>query len=454
MRVLIYNWDVLDGINGGGVVTYIKNLINGLLDNNVDVIFVNSGLRYTKDRILRIEKTNNSYGDKVNSYEVINSPVIAPSRQSAKNVEKAYSDVSLKKLFKGFLLEQGPFDVIHFNNLEGISIRVLELRKEFQNTKFLYSAHNYYPVCSRVNLWKNEKTSGGESCQTDDYYDCIECYKKHKYSLCIWERESTDSRLKSYLCKIGNLFFHDKETEEQYKTSIATNVNYINKYIDIVIAVSKRVKEILVSRGIAEKCVQVSYIGTAVAEKQLGYCIANPFSEYFTIAYMGYMRRMKGIDYFLDFIESIPETVSVKCKIKIIARYNKTDDAERLKRINRIREKFKEVEVINGYTKDNQANLLSDVNLGVVPVLWEDNLPQVAIEQVAFGVPILTSNLGGAQEVANNGQFIFDVADANSCLRKFLEIYKNRELLHNFFNTSMRLITMDEHINEIMKMYG
>ena len=27
--------------------------------------------------------------------------------------------------------------------------------------------------------------------------------------------------------------------------------------------------------------------------------------------------------------------------------------------------------------------------LSIVPVLWEDNLPQIAIESIAYGVPVL-----------------------------------------------------------------
>ena len=44
---------------------------------------------------------------------------------------------------------------------------------------------------------------------------------------------------------------------------------------------------------------------------------------------------------------------------------------------------------------------------GVVPVLWHDNLPQVAIEMHARHIPLLTSDMGGAQELGNCPEMVF-----------------------------------------------
>ena len=66
---------------------------------------------------------------------------------------------------------QGPFDVVHFNNLEGLPVTVLGLKARFPDTRVVLSLHNYYPVCPQVNLWRQERAhctdfEGGAACET------------------------------------------------------------------------------------------------------------------------------------------------------------------------------------------------------------------------------------------------------------------------------------------------
>ena len=110
--------------------------------------------------------------------------------------------------------------------------------------------------------------------------------------------------------------------------------------------------------------------------------------------------------------------------------------------------------MVNGYTHDNQYDLLKDKHLGIVPVLWEDNLPQVAIEQVAYGVPVLTSDLGGACEIfSNNEHFVFKAGDVDECIRKIRFLLENRDVLLDFWNKKMRFKTLEEHTDEIALLY-
>ena len=453
MKILIYNWDLLDGKNGGGVVTYIKNLVSGLINKGHDVWFINSGLTYTKDKKLRIEERATSFGAMVHSFEIINSPVIAPSRQSGKNIEISLSDETVKLLFKDFFEKNGPFDVVHFNNLEGIPIKVLELKDLYRSTQFIYSAHNYYPICSRVNLWKDEQ-KGGTTCKGDDYSACVSCYKKHSNWITKYQRVHKQHNLVVNALKVVDFFIHDKESGSVYEKSANMMVSYLNKYIDTVIAVSSRVKEILTNKGLEPNKIKVLYIGTAVAEVQKRMVAADVAANVFVVTYMGYMRKMKGIDFFIEFLGKIPGEIKSKCEIRIIARYDERTDHNRIDRINKLSYDYCSIKLYNGYTKENQMKLLEGTHLGVVPVLWEDNLPQVAIEQVAYGIPILTSDLGGAQEIGQNSNFVFKANDIDDCIRKFLRIYHNRWLLDDFYRTSMNLISIEQHSDEILRIYN
>lgn len=110
--------------------------------------------------------------------------------------------------------------------------------------------------------------------------------------------------------------------------------------------------------------------------------------------------------------------------------------------------------MINGYTARNQQELLQGMNLSVVPVLWEGNLPQVAIEQIAYGVPILVSDLGGAREIVNDHRFVFRAGDTEEFINKISDIMDDRQLLIDFWKADRHLVTMQEHVDSLMQIYG
>ena len=65
-KLLIYNWDHVDGNLGSGVTVYVKNLVIQLLNNpEYELYYLNSGLTYTKDKEVKIVRVENNISDKI-----------------------------------------------------------------------------------------------------------------------------------------------------------------------------------------------------------------------------------------------------------------------------------------------------------------------------------------------------------------------------------------------------
>ena len=79
-------------------------------------------------------------------------------------------------------------------------------------------------------------------------------------------------------------------------------------------------------------------------------------------------------------------------------------------------------------------------------------MPQVAIETIANGVPVLTSCYGGAHELNGHPDFVFK--DGMELQFKLLKIKKDRTLLSDYWNYSSKLTTMAMHIKELSSIYG
>ena len=454
MKILFYNWDRIDGHAGGGVTVYQRNLVNYLLTQGEDeIFFLNSGYTYTIGGDLAVKKIENNISEKIKTFEIINSPVLAPVQQSILNVRYYLEDDTLYSLIKNFINSVGKFDVIHFNNIEGLSLSVLKLKEDFPDTKFIYSLHNYFPICTMVSLWNVTKNC---NCKAADYNECAECHRYMSY-----HAVSSLRKIFGYFRGAGRLaqlfgrVIPDRDDINLYKTFEEQNIKYINKYIDGILAVSQRVKDIFVAKGFDEKKTFVSYIGTAVAKNQRNESCADINSNPFKIIYMGYMTPPKGFYFFLEALQNMPDDMASDIEVTVVAKHFKFFHRREVKSLNQLKNKFRDVILINGYKHDEQPQLLKDKHLGVVPVLWEDNLPQVAMEQIAYGVPILCSNLGGASELSdNNPDFIFNAGDISDFLTKLKNIINKRYLLKKFWETVKPLTTMEQHVDFLRKIYN
>lgn len=174
--VLIYNWAQFDNPNmdGGGVSVYIKNIIEALLEQDIRVVFLSAGFSYTGIHEQPfIEETDNMFrGSGVRSFRVVNSPVKAPAHDSYGDLYCARENEEIAELFIDFMGQYGPFDEVHFHNIEGISTVLFEKIKSKTNAKIAYWLHNYHSICPQIELFKD----GLEKC--DNYHegaDCIGC---------------------------------------------------------------------------------------------------------------------------------------------------------------------------------------------------------------------------------------------------------------------------------------
>jgi glycosyltransferase involved in cell wall biosynthesis len=85
--------------------------------------------------------------------------------------------------------------------------------------------------------------------------------------------------------------------------------------------------------------------------------------------------------------------------------------------------------------------------------LWEDNLPQVALEFLGCRVPVLCSDRGGAQEFVRHPAFIFE-ADADGDFRSKLRgIRDNPDLLTEFWGVARLPKSVEQHFGELEQIY-
>ncbi len=164
MRILLVNWaKIWDGAtNGGGVNGYAQSLALELVQRGHDVCYLSGGTTFTPDprsgyetRPGPVEVRRHQDWLGVRVFEVVNSPVLAPSGYQFKEPLAEASSPELEAELARFVARLVP-DAVHFHNIEGFSAGcVRSARSESSGNSrpaVLFSLHNYHTICPQVYL--------------------------------------------------------------------------------------------------------------------------------------------------------------------------------------------------------------------------------------------------------------------------------------------------------------
>ncbi|MGR3624629.1 glycosyltransferase [Pseudophaeobacter sp.] len=491
MRVLYYNWvDYLDDENrGGGVSQYQRNVLRQLdKDEAVEAVFLSAGISYDlRHRPPRWERSRHGPAqDRHRRYEIVNSGVLSPAHFSFGNTAQV-DDAKTLDCFYDFIEATGPYDVVHFNNLEGVPARVLELKSRWPQTRVIFSLHNYYPFCPQVNLWHQERETctdfnGGQKCG-----QCLP--NAHK------ERQLRLAHALAYRLKSAGVHPQSRLFQLLYQPSIRLGrrlsmalravkqlgsksvpqrpgkqakliaahsrfasrrtamVGLINDQCDKVLAVSDFTAGIARRYGVREELLETSYIGTSLAacfDETKPRPLVAQADGVLSIGYLGYMRRDKGFFFLLEALQSLPAPLAKRIRLVVAAGRG---DAQTMAQLSQLGQNLAGLDYHDGYSHDDLPQILSQIDLGVIPVLWYDNLPQVAIEMHANHIPLLTSDLGGAQELSNCPEMVFKAGDIDSFQARLQALLAGEIDMGAYWAGARVPTSMADHLTALMQVY-
>lgn len=444
MRLLHVTWiDPEDrAARGGGVRVYVRSLVAAQrVCPDVQVTTLGAGLHHDlRPHAPRWKRIRAGH------YEIVNSACLAPSHTAFASPAQL-SDAPTEAAFADFLRQTGPYDVVHFHALEGLPAQVLALRAQFPATRFVLSLHNYHAFCPQVNLWWREQKSctddaGGRACAT-----CLPVTPQENLMRRIYQLETA-------LARIGTgpgtwLYRHlwRPMLQAGWRLRKAMRrapmgggaalcapapvlrdrrgqiVALINAHCDRVLAVSDRTRAL--AQGFGVQNVTTLRIGTDHAQHwhhtrpRALPCKPTP-ARPLRLAYLGYMRHDKGFAFLLEALSALPAEQAACLHVTIAARRGAS---AMMAQMEALRARLAGLDWHDGYRRDDLDRLLAPVDCGIVPPLWEDNLPQVALEMHCRHIPVLTSDMGGAQELGGNAALCFragDIAGLHAVIARIL----------------------------------
>lgn len=315
----------------------------------------------------------------------------------------------------------GSFDLLHFHMGLDLALNFYE-RLAQSGIPYVVSVHDYYLVCPRITMI--------------DYQGAISrSVDLEKCSRCIGILDQVD------LLEKARRQLHVTLPRLRSK-AIYTRDETMRKFLRnsaVALPVSTRVQEI-VSAVEPEARYQVMHIGNASAKADIPKKVE---SERLRVVFLGMLSAHKGADVVRKILQAVrrddmefhfygraePHTLKMLTALGLIHH--------------------------GSYKPADLPDIMSRTDLGLVCPIWEDNAPQVVMEFLNFGVPVIGSRMGGIPDFVNdrNGMLFdpYSEEDIATLVERLGTL--SRAEVERMAAATQKLKTPEQHASEMLALY-
>ena len=441
-----YNYNPSE-VGRGGVIVYQWAVMKAVERSGWDVTFF-MGAKHTLTNKIRT-KTYHNGGIKV--IELINSP--RRHLDFSCDPLDHLSNEAIEDIADIVLDEEKP-DIVHIHDPRLFTVSIVDIIKN-RNIPVLKTIHNYFDLCPQGELLFRGKTI----CR--DYHEgssCRECLSWLPEESFMKERLSNTLRgtfMHPVLKKTWRLLKNARGGSKAHKTeplsfppdSYKRRREYCIERLQMLDAVhcySRRSAEILINYGVSEK--NISLI--PISSDSIKGIRPKPVRQGAYPVVFGYLTGesyLKGYEVILEAFSGLDQN-----KAKLIAYgFDKPENF-------RSRYRHLNAEFHKAYHPERLNEVLSAIDVGLVPSIWEEVFGIVGIEFLSAGIPVIGSDVGGIPEwlIDGEGGFLVRMADSSDLYGKMTRFVDNPGLISEFQKNIKPWKTMDEHAGEIMDLYN
>ncbi len=339
--------------------------------------------------------------------------------------ESFFSIFNLKYYFKlKFFLKNNHFDIVHIHKINSIlSHSILLLLKK----RVILHIHDFSYVCPKLGV-------------THDYKICPNYMKKYSlHKKCMQYKER----------KID--FFYDF-----FKVlRLTLNRFLLKKYVDHFICPSKKLKE-LMQKTLKIPDDKITHLPNFIEfneNKKIDFNKIN--SKQFL--FIGRISKEKGIAVAIKGINHLFKKEKLRdIKLNIIG------DGPELENLRKIVINLKLDENIKflGRIDNKELDQYYQESCAILmPSVWLENIPIVALESMKNKKPIIASNVGGYPDLieqAKNG-YLFEIGDYREMAKYIKKFYNNKELSIKLGEYGFKKLKKDfgreTHYSQLMEIY-
>lgn len=356
----------------------------------------------------------------------------------------------------GELLDQIKPDIVHIQHLLFLSTTIIEELKK-RNIPVIFTLNDYWLLCQQGQFLNRDFAI----CECPDEARCIDCLyyilSLKKNVMNIYQAISskvpylyTKALKKLYVSCVSQTTF----TRDDMAGMIASRTSHIRSQIekvDLFLAPSDFLRERFLRTGVPAEKIQICRYG--LDTERLTGLRRDESNGILRFAFMGTLLPSKGVDILMKAFVKL-ETDRAELRIYGSMRTYRGYEYY-LRYIKKLSDK-RTIRFMGSYDNKDVGRILSEIDVVVVPSIWNENSPLIIQEAQGAKVPVVASRIGGIPELAedNVNGLLFVPKDVDDLAEKLAQFLRDPPLLNRLRNNIKPPKPIHENAKEIERLYS
>ena len=335
--------------------------------------------------------------------------------------EMTYKNDIIARKFGVFINEVNP-DIVHFHHLTCLSTTLIQEVKK-RNIPVVFTLHDYWPICQRGQLLRRDLTV----CGKPNKLECIKCMA----------------------CQLSIKGRIEKREAIDQINKRAEHIKKMCSLVDVFISPSKFLIKKYKEFGFSEN--KIIYCEHGMDLNIFRNFTKKP-SKNLRFGYIGTIIPSKGLHILIEAFNKIKNNnISLKIYGPALSYDGFEDYFQRLQRMV----SNHSIRFMNKYENRELANILSDIDVLIIPSIWYENSPLTIKEAFMADIPLIASNIGGMAEHIQNNQngYLFRSGDQRDLYKKIRKFIDQPDLIRKFSKNITPVKTIEKNAKEIEDSY-
>jgi len=367
-----------------------------------------------------------------------------PASSTAEKFQQSYWNQPIERWFDEHLMITRP-DILHLQSGYLLTLSALESASQ-QGIASVLSLHDYWTVCPRINLLH----PNGERCLGPEKTKCAWCLltEKRRYR---WPDVLIGKGILSILSvrKISKLTGVDVLSNQilDRQTKLKSQLHQV----DVILAHAKLAQELVLQQGVQPEKVVLSPYGldTSSWHQPLPF---KKISGKFRIGYLGNLIPIKGAQVLVKAFRQL-DTNNMQLELRIYGDPEKQPAFGR--QLRWLAGADDRIRFLGAYNNQHIPEILQEIDVLVVPSLWNETGPLVTLEGFACLTPVVTSNIPNMVNQVTDGVdgLVFSVGNVESLAKVLQRLIDEPGLLAHLTYGIRPVKSHDKQMEEWMQAY-
>lgn len=377
-----------------------------------------------------------------------------PSESTSRPFRLNYENVDMAEAFRRYVEVFRP-DVVHFMHLQGVSASVIPVAKKEFCLPAIYTATDFWAICPVVDLRRHD----GTLCSGPDVAHCPRCVAGRR----------SGSKLAGLVKKTPGPLFQVAETFSHTRLSdrslflrqvrdLSERPEHLRRRIntlDRVIAPTHLTQNLLIKNGISPSLVEVSGYGVDVSRVR-GEAFTEASAKLpllpIRFGFIGTLGPHKGCDLLVRAFNGLAPGADATLTI-----YGNDKGFEGFEsRLKGLADENPRIYFRGTFPREKIGEVLSEMDVLVVPSRWYENTPLVVYSALAAGIPLVATDLGGLSEIIRHGQngLLFSMDNVEQLTQHLDTLSRDANLIEKLRSGIGPVKTVDQNAEELERLYN